>query len=94
MKTKGGYTQTQATDIEQEIRTFLIENFLLGRSEALTDDVALLGNVIDSTGVIELVVFIQERFTVAVDDEEVTPDNLGTVKNVVTFVERKLRRKL
>jgi len=59
----------------------------------LTDDVALLGNVIDSTGVIELIVFIQERFTVAVDDEEVTPDNLGTVKNVVTFVERKLRSK-
>jgi len=59
----------------------------------LTDDVALLGNVIDSTGVIELIVFIQERFTVAVDDEEVTPDNLGTVKNVVTYVERKLRSK-
>ena len=54
---------------------------------------ALLGNVIDSTGVIELVVFIQERFTVAVDDEEVTPENLGSLKNVVTFVERKLRSK-
>jgi acyl carrier protein len=59
----------------------------------LTDDVALLGNVIDSTGVIELIVFIQERFTVAVDDEEVTPENLGSLKNVVTFVERKLRSK-
>jgi acyl carrier protein len=93
MKTKGGYLQIQATDIEQEIRTFLIENFLPGRSEALTDDVVLLGNVIDSTGVIELIVFIQERFTVAVDDEEVTPDNLGSVKNVVAFVEGKLRRK-
>jgi acyl carrier protein len=93
MKTKGGYLQIQATDIEQEIRTFLIENFLLDRSEALTDDVALLGNVIDSTGVIELIVFIQERFTVAVDDQEVTPENLGSLKNVVTFVERKLRSK-
>jgi acyl carrier protein len=83
----------QTTDIEQEIRTFLIENFLFGRSEALNDDVPLLGNVIDSTGVIELVVFVQERFTIAVDDEEVTTDNLGSVKNVVAFVEKKLRNK-
>ena len=83
----------QTTDIEQEIRTFLTENFLLGRSEALNDDVPLLGNVIDSTGVIELIVFVQERFTIAVDDEEVTTDNLGSVKNVVTFIEKKLRSK-
>jgi acyl carrier protein len=83
----------QTTDIEQEIRTFLIENFLFGRSEALNDDVPLLGNVIDSTGVIELVVFVQERFTIAVDDEEVTTDNLGSVKNVVAFIEKKLRTK-
>jgi acyl carrier protein len=83
----------QTTDIEQEIRTFLIENFLFGRSEALNDDLSLLGNVIDSTGVIELVVFVQERFTIAVDDEEVTTDNLGSVKNVVAFVEKKLRNK-
>ena len=83
----------QTTDIEQEIRTFLIQNFLFGRSEMLTDDVPLLGNVIDSTGVIELVVFVQERFTIAVDDAEVTTDNLGSVKNVVAFVEKKLRGK-
>jgi acyl carrier protein len=85
--------QMQTTDIEQEIRTFLIQNFLFGRSEMLTDDVPLLGNVIDSTGVIELVVFVQERFTIAVDDAEVTTDNLGSVKNVVAFVEKKLRGK-
>lgn len=83
----------QTTDIEQGIRTFLIENFLFGRSEMLTDDVPLLGNIIDSTGVIELVVFVQERFTIAVDDAEVTTDNLGSVKNVVAFVEKKLRDK-
>ena len=85
--------ETQTTDIEQEIRKFLTENFLFGRSEALNDDVPLLGNVIDSTGVIELIVFIQERFTIAVDDEEVTTDNLGSVKNVVAFIEKKLAAK-
>jgi acyl carrier protein len=85
--------ETQTTDIEQEIRKFLTENFLLGRSEALNDDVPLLGNVIDSTGVIELIVFVQERFTIAVDDEEVTTDNLGSVKKVVAFIEKKLAAK-
>ena len=83
----------QTTDIEQEIRSFLTENFLHGRSEVLNDDAALLGNVIDSTGVIELIVFVQERFTIAVDDEEVTTENLGSVKNVVAFIEKKLRAK-
>jgi acyl carrier protein len=83
----------QTTDIEQEVRTFLTESFLFGRGEALTDDVPLLGNVIDSTGVIELIVFLQERFTITVGDEEVTTDNLGSVKNVVAFVEEKLRGK-
>jgi acyl carrier protein len=85
--------ETQTTDVEQEIRKFLTENFLFGRSEALNDDVPLLGNVIDSTGVIELIVFVQERFTIAVDDEEVTTDNLGSVKNVVSFIEKKLAAK-
>ena len=83
----------QTTDIDQEVRTFLTESFLFGRGEALADDVPLLGNVIDSTGVIELVLFLQERFTITVGDEEVTTDNLGSVKNVVAFVEGKLRGK-
>jgi acyl carrier protein len=60
----------------------------------LTDEVPLLGNVIDSTGVIELIVFIQERFTIVVGDEEVTTDNLGSLRNVVAFVEGKLRSKV
>jgi acyl carrier protein len=81
----------QTADIEQEIRTFITENFLIGRSEALSDDVPLLGNVIDSTGVIELIVFVQERFTISVEDEEVMTDNFGSVKSVVAFIERKLR---
>ena len=60
-------------------------------SDALNEDTPLLGNVIDSTGVIELIVFVQQRFTISVEDEEVMTDNFGSVKNVVTFVEKKLR---
>lgn len=78
------------TDIEQQIRSFITENFLFGRREALNDDTPLLGNVIDSTGVIELIVFVQERFNISVDDQEVMTDNFDSVKNVVAFIENKL----
>jgi acyl carrier protein len=83
----------QASDIEQEIRSFITEHFLYGRSETLNDDAPLMGNVIDSTGVIELISFVQERFAIAIEDEEVMADNFGSVKSIVAFVEKKLRGK-
>ena len=84
----------QATDVGHEIRNFLTENFLFGRGEALNDDIPLLGNIIDSTGVIELIVFVQERFSIVVDDAEVTTDNFGSVKNVVAFIGKKISDKI
>jgi acyl carrier protein len=81
------------TEIEQEIRNYLTEEFLFGRSEALNDETPLLGNVIDSQGVIELISFVQQRFKIEVDDAEVTTDNLATLKTVVALVEKKLRGK-
>jgi acyl carrier protein len=83
----------QATEIEQEIRSFLTEKFLFGRTEVLNDDSPLLGNVIDSQGVIELILFVQEHFSITVEDEEVTTDNFSSLKNTVVFIEKKLRGK-
>jgi acyl carrier protein len=85
--------QVQTTDIEQEIRNYLTEEFLFGGSETLNEDTALLGNVIDSQGVIELVSFVQQRFKIEIDDEDVTTDNLATLKSVVALVEKKLHGK-
>jgi acyl carrier protein len=78
------------TDIEQEIRNFLVDTFLFGRGETLLDDAPLMDKVIDSHGVVELVVFLQERFAIRVEDEEVTTDNLDSVNKLVAYVERKL----
>ena len=83
----------ETTDIGQEIRSYLTEEFLFGRTENLNDDTPLLGNVIDSQGVIELVSFVQQRFKIEIDDEDVTTDNLATLKSVVALVEKKLRSK-
>jgi acyl carrier protein len=87
----GGQMQVQTTEIEQEIRGYLTEEFLFGRSETLNENTALLGNVIDSQGVIELVSFIQQHFKIQVEDEEVTTENLATLRTVVALVEKKLR---
>jgi acyl carrier protein len=80
----------QTIDIEREIRSFLMEHFLSGRAEKLRDDGSLLGDVIDSVGVLDLVTYLQERFKIMVEDEEVVPGNLDTVNNLVAYVARKL----
>jgi acyl carrier protein len=80
----------QTTDIGNEIRSFLVTSFLFGRNDKLRDDEPLLGNVVDSTGVVEFVVFLQERFEITVEDDEVKAENLGSVQNAIAFIERKL----
>jgi acyl carrier protein len=80
----------QIAEIDREIRRFLITNFLSGHAERLRDDGSLLGDVMDSTGVIELVNYLQERFAFTVEDEDVIPDNFDSVNNLVAFVSRKL----
>ena len=85
--------QIETTAIEQEIRKFLTEEFLSGNDEILNEDIPLLGNVIDSQGVLELVAFIQQRFNIQVEDDDVTTENLASVRTVIELVEKKLRSK-
>jgi acyl carrier protein len=80
-------------EIDREVRRFLADTFLFGRTEDLRDHVSLMGNVIDSTGAIELVTFLQDRFAIEVEDTDVIPENFDSPKNIVDYVERKLRTK-
>ena len=80
-------------EIDRDIRTFLIDNFLFGRTEELRDGVPLQGNVIDSTGALELVAYLQDHFGITVEDYEVVPENLESVQNVVDYVARKVAAK-
>jgi acyl carrier protein len=77
-------------DIDRDVRTFLIDTFLFGRTEGLRDGEPLQGNVIDSTGVLELVAYLQDHFEITVEDDEVNPENMESVKNVVAYVAGKL----
>lgn len=84
----------ETSDTEREIRSFLVENFLFGRSDLLKDDDLPLGSVIDSTGTIELVMFLQDHFVINVEDEDMIPQNFGSVKTVVAYVTEKLRQRM
>lgn len=78
-------------DIKNKIRTFIIENFLFGKNEGLEDDSSFLDEgIIDSTGILELVSFMEEEFHVKVEDEELIPENLDSIKNVVAYLEKKV----
>ncbi len=79
-------------DSKPAIRQFVIDNFLFGEGEGkLKDDESFLDSgIIDSTGVLELVGFLEERFKIVIDSSELVPDNLDSVDRVSTFVQRKL----
>jgi acyl carrier protein len=78
-------------DIRLAVRDFIKENFLFGEDgTALADDVSFLeSGVIDSTGILQLVAFLEERFLIEVSDEELLPENLDSVDNVVSFLQRR-----
>jgi acyl carrier protein len=77
--------------MEQRIREFLAANFFLGDDpSALSGSTSLIeAGVIDSTGVLELVGFLEEEFEIRIADEELVPENLDSIDNIVRFVERK-----
>ena len=78
-------------DTRNDIKTFILENFMLGRNqEELEDSVSLLDmGIIDSTGILELVEFVEKSYGVKIEDNELVPENLDSIDNLVTFIGRK-----
>jgi acyl carrier protein len=73
------------------VREFVVENFLFGDGDKLADDTDFLENgVIDSTGVLELINYLEATFTITIEDEEVTPENLDSLLNISRYLELKL----
>jgi len=74
-----------------DIRKFIIENFCFGNDPGLKDDTSFLElGIIDSTGVLELVAFVESHYGIAVKDEELIPDNLDTIDNIVAYLQTKV----
>jgi len=79
-------------NIEEKIRRFVNQTFLRGReaNPGLENDTSFLEKgIVDSTGVLELVAFLEETFDIKVEDEELVPENLDSVSSLVKFIDRK-----
>ena len=78
-------------DIKGKVRQYISENILMTAAAAdLTDDASLLQrSVLDSTGVLELVTFLEDTFNIKVADEEMLPDNLDSLNRIAAYVQRK-----
>ena len=77
--------------LRAELRQFILENYLLTRDDSSLRDADSLTarGILDSTGALELVMHLEERYGVTVQDEELHPDNLDSIDRIAAFIERK-----
>lgn len=72
------------------LRQFILDNFLLGQAMEFADGDSFLDRgVIDSTGVLELVAFLEDEFGITVEDDELLPANLDSIDNLVQYLDAK-----
>jgi len=76
----------------RKLRRYVLENFLFTQDEgALADsDSFLETGIVDSTGIMEVIFFLEDEFQLNVTDEEMTPENLDSIENLVSFVQKKI----
>lgn len=79
------------SEIISVITGFIRENFIAGRSDVTLDpDQSLIeSGIMDSTGVLELVEFLESTYGIRVEDEELVPENLETINNILKFLQTK-----
>ncbi len=74
------------------IEHYIKENFITGRnaSAVLVPETSLLeSGIVDSTGILELVLFLEEQFSIKIEDEEIVPENLDSINNILAFLTKK-----
>ena len=77
-------------EIKEQVRSFLTTNFYVADPDSLKDDVSLLDRgIIDSTGVLEVIFFVEDTFGIKVEDSEMLPENLDSIERIANFVNRK-----
>lgn len=81
-----------ATDVLRTIREFIETNFLFreGRDSVGETESLLEAGLIDSTGVLELVAFLETQFSLTMADEDIVPENLDSVSQIAAYVQRRL----
>jgi acyl carrier protein len=76
--------------VQDQVREFIGETFFVVDATELSDDLSLIDSgIVDSTGMLDVILFIEDRFGIHVADHETTPANLETIGRIATYVERK-----
>lgn len=77
-------------ETKEQIRQFILTNFYVAEPDSLADDTSLLDlAIIDSTGVLEVITFLEAEYGISVDDAEIVPENLETIARIAGFVAQK-----
>jgi acyl carrier protein len=78
-------------DVKVDLRSFVVNTFLFGQDDiSLQDDDSFVQRgIVDSTGVLELIYFVEEKFGIRVADEELIPENLDSIASLSRFIEAK-----
>ena len=77
-------------EIKEKIKTFIRDSFLFDNTAEICDNESLLEKgVIDSTGVLELILYLEEEFGIKIEDEEIIPENLDSVSNIIALLKSK-----
>lgn len=79
-------------ELKSDIRNFIVENFLYGNNDGFNDDISFMEKgLIDSTGILELVAFVEEKYGISVTDEELLPENFDSVNNLSRYILNKIQ---
>lgn len=82
---------SSGTDTIGPVRRFVVENFLFGSETGFGDEESFLeSGIVDSTGVLQLVAFLESTYGIQVGDDELVPDNLDSVARISSYLDRKL----
>jgi acyl carrier protein len=77
-------------DREAQVRAFVVDTFLFGKGESLTSADSLLSKgIIDSTGVLELITFLEQTFGISIPDRDVQAENFDSIEKIVRYLDRK-----
>ena len=77
-------------DVPARVKQFIVENFYVSDPAELTEDTSLItGGYVDSTGMLEMIAFLEREFGIRVKDQEMVPENLETIGQIASFIARK-----
>jgi acyl carrier protein len=76
--------------VQDDVRGFILETFFVADAAELSDDLSLIDSgIVDSTGMLDVILYLEERYSFHVEDTETTPANLETIGRIASYVERK-----